>query len=245
MKENKKKVLLICITLICLGAIVIALFFGDRLLAIVRTRPRTENVWAFIRKPEDHQDWIIEPLTQCGDAPFVFPTRGFVGFLHADSFTPLKWHTGLDIFSGGEVGKTPVYAPYDAYLTREDDWKSSVILRIPEDPMQKDRQIWVYMTHMADKDGNSFIDAAYPPGTKEVFIHQGDLIGYQGNYSGNPVAPTGLHLHISIVRDDGTGHYTNETQIENVYDPSPYFGFQLSAKSITKNVPACAEDNSD
>ena len=239
MNENKKKVLLTCIILLCLALAVIALLFGDRLMAFVRTSGRTKNVWAFIRNPEEHQDWVIETFSQCGDAPFIFPTRGFIGFLHADSFSLLKWHTGLDIFSGTEVGKTAVYAPYDGYLTREADWKSSVILRIPSDPLQPDRQIWVYLTHMADKDGNSLIDDAFPPDTHEVFIKQGDLIGYQGNYSGDPNAPTGLHLHLSIVKDDGEGHYMNETKLQNVYDPSPWFGFPLSGKEAPTTPPAC------
>jgi len=45
-----------------------------------------------------------------------------------------------------------------------------------------------------------------------------------GNYSGEAGNPTGIHLHFSIVQDDGTGHYKNELKIENTLDPSPYLG---------------------
>ena len=70
-------------------------------------------------------------------------------------------------------------------------------------------------------------------------IKQGDLIGHQGNYSGDPNNPTGLHLHLSIVKDDGEGHYMNETRLQNVYDPSPWFGFPLSGKEAPTTPPAC------
>ncbi len=49
----------------------------------------------------------------------------------------------------------PVYAPYDAYLSRRADWKSTLVLRIPQDPLQPERQIWVYMTHLADAEGEA------------------------------------------------------------------------------------------
>ena len=152
----------------------------------------------------------------------------------------LKLHTGLDIFGGNPVGVTPIYAPYDGFLTRESDWKSSVIIRIPEDPLDPSRQIWVYMTHLADVDGNPLIDEAFPAGTHEKPVKKGDLIGYQGNYSGYPGSPTGIHLHISIVKDDGDGHL-NEMQISNTLDPSPYFGMQLHADRVDKNDkrPVC------
>ncbi len=182
----------------------------------------------------------MEALTHCGDAPFVLPTHGFIGYLYKDSFTPLKLHTGLDIFGGTAVGETPIYAPYDGFLTRESDWKSSLILRVPEDPLNPGEQIWVYMTHLADVQGNSLIEATFPPGTHEVAVKQGDLLGYQGNYSGYPGSPTGIHLHISIVKDDGKGKYLNELQIENTLDPSPYFGMQLNADIAAKSSPTCS-----
>lgn len=31
-----------------------------------------------------------------------------------------------------------------------------------------------------------------------------------------------MHLHFSIVKDDGNGRFLNELRIENTLDPSPY-----------------------
>lgn len=200
---------------------------------------RSSRVWEFLKDPASHADWKLAAGTRCGDAPFIFPTDGMVGFLWGDSFRIGHRHQGLDIFAGTEAGLAPVIAAYDGYLTRLADWKSSVILRIPSDPLAPGRQIWLYYTHMANRDGESYIAAEFPPGTREVFVPAGALLGYQGNYSGDPNNPTGIHLHFSIVKDDGRGNFLNELEIGNTYDPSPYLGMELSAKNNNGEAPMC------
>ena len=202
---------------------------------------RTRTVIEYIRNPESMADLQVPALSQCGDAPFLMPTDGMIGYLWDDSFRPGHRHTGIDIFAGTDVGITPVYAAYDGYLTRLSDWKSTVIIRIPSDPLQADRQIWTYYTHLADPDGNSLVDAAFPPGTGEVFVPAGTFLGYQGNYSGTPGSPTGVHLHFSIVLDDGEGQFLNELEIKNTLDPSPYLGMPLNGKEFPEGIPLCPE----
>jgi len=200
---------------------------------------RTVRVMDWIRNPQAHADWIIAARTRCANAPFTFPTTGFVGYLWDDTFQVGHRHQGIDIFGGTEPDKTPVYAAFDGYLTRLESWKSSVIIRLPQDPLQPNRQIWTYYTHMADPAGNSFIDSAFPPGTHEVFVNAGTLLGHQGNYSGDPNSPVGVHLHFSIVLDNGQGNFTNELDINNTLDPSPYFGINLNAQKDDGSVPLC------
>jgi len=202
---------------------------------------RSNHVWEFLTDPASHPDWKLAAGTRCGASPFLFPTDGMVGFLWDDSFRPGHRHQGIDIFAGTETGVTPDIAAYDGYLTRLADWKSSVILRVPSDPLQPGRQIWLYYTHMANLDGDSYISADFPPGTRELFVTAGTLLGYQGNYSGDPGNPTGVHLHFSIVRDDGSGNFLNELAIKNTYDPSPYLGLELNAKNSAGEVPLCAD----
>lgn len=200
---------------------------------------RSNRVWEFFADPDSHADWKLTAGTRCGDAPFIFPTDGMVGFLWDDSFRVGHRHQGIDIFSGTDVGVTPVIAAYDGYLTRLSDWKSSVIQRVPSDPLQPGRQIWLYYTHMANEDGTSYIVADFPPGTSEIFVTAGTLLGYQGNYSGDPNNPTGIHLHFSIVRDNGSESFMNELDIRNTYDPSPYLGLELNANTADGEVPLC------
>jgi hypothetical protein len=196
-------------------------------------------VWNWLRNPAAHTDLAIKAGARCGNAPFIFPTNGVIGYIWDDSFQLGHRHQGLDIFGGENVGLTPVVAAYDGYLTRLSDWKSSVIMRVPSDPLQPGQQIWLYYTHMADSSGNSYIAAAFPPGTHEVFIPAGTLLGHQGNYSGDPNNPVGVHLHFSIVRDDGNGTFLNELKIANTLDPSPYFNMALNANENRDMIPVC------
>ena len=200
---------------------------------------RTVHVMQFLHSPQDHPDWTVKVGAQCGEASFVFPSDGFIGYLWGDSFQAGHRHQGLDIFGGDDPGKVEVRAAYGGYLTRLSGWKSAVIVRIPKDPLQPDRQIWTYYAHMADPDGNSFISADFPAGTAEIFIKAGTLLGYQGDFSGDPLNPVGVHLHFSIVRDDGSGHFRNELEINNTLDPSPYFGLSLNANTNAGEIPLC------
>ncbi len=223
--------------------LVIVIVSGLFLFFTVRpSRQRALQLFAWLNDPTSHPEWVIAAGSRCGSAPFVFPTRGVVGFLWDDSFQIGHRHQGIDIFGGTKIGVTPVTAAYAGFLTRLPDWKSSVIVRVPNDPLSPDRQIWVYYTHMADASGNSFISQEFPPGTNEVPIDAGTLLGYQGDYSGDPNNPVGVHLHLSIVKDSG-GHFLNELDINNTYDPSPYFGLPLNAKQNPDQIPVCPPSN--
>ncbi len=198
----------------------------------------------FLTNPADHTDWQIAAGDRCGDAPFRLPTDGYIGFVWGDAFRPGQLHQGIDIFgpSGPDgLGKTPVVAVYDGTLTRLPEWRSAVIIRIADDPLQPGRQIWTYYTHMADAQGRSFVDAAFPPGTSEKFVRAGTLLGHQGNYSADPASPTGMHLHFSIVRDDGTGHFRNELVFANTLDPTPYLGVEVNAQRLGVGLAVCDE----
>jgi murein DD-endopeptidase MepM/ murein hydrolase activator NlpD len=97
---------------------------------------------------------------------------------------------------------------------------------------------------MATADGETdFIEPAFPAGVREVFVEQGTLLGYTGNYSGNPASPTGTHLHFSVVKNAGNT-YANELEFSNTLDTSPYlgmavnYGCQIAPPSCTPN-PLC------
>jgi hypothetical protein len=92
---------------------------------------------------------------------------------------------------------------------------------------------------MASKNGNSFIAESFPAGTSELFVEEGTLLGFQGDYSGDPLNPTGLHLHFSIVKDDGEGSFLNELEIENTIDPSPYFNLAVNHNNNMDEIPFC------
>ncbi len=207
----------------------------------MRTRlGRARRLGEWLNHPAAHAGWAIRVGERCGSAPFSMPSSGYIGFIWADSFRPGILHQGIDVFGGDAPGKVPVLAAYAGYLTRLPEWKSTVIVRIPADPLQPGRQIWAYYTHMADHNGDSYISPEYPTGTREVWVKAGTLLGYQGNFSGDPANPVGVHLHFSIVQDDGTGSFRNELKIENTLDPSPYLGLAVNAGQNPSQVVVCA-----
>lgn len=237
-KPRSRLIVVLVSVLMVLG--IVAIYFAYPWL---RTRSgRTWRLWEWFRNPQEHADWAIEAGERCGEAPFVMPTNGYIGFVWGDSFRPGHKHQGLDIFGGEEPGMTAVVAAYNGYLTRLPEWKSTVIIRIPDDPLNPGRQIWTYYTHMASTSGRSFIDEQFPPGTQEKYVEAGTLLGFQGNYSGDPINPTGVHLHFSIVKDDGQGAFRNELKISNTEDPSPYLGMPLNASNNAEQIVVCPRE---
>jgi len=216
--------------------IVTAVFYAYQIYRPNAARLVSFRTW--IQNPASRPDWKLSAGSQCGSAPFIFPTDGFVGFLWGDSFRPGHAHQGIDIFAGTDIGITQVIAAYPGHLTRLPDWKSTVIVRVPSDPLDPGTQIWLYYTHMADKSGNSFVSEEFPAGTFEKYIETGTFLGYQGDYSGDPDNPVGVHLHFSIVKDDN-GQFKNELEIRNTLDPSPYLGLPLNANENRDQIPLC------
>jgi len=228
--------------LVAVPLLVLLLYFAYRLLVPGASSGRWAYYRALLLDRESLSQYLLLPGMLCGDAPFAFPTTGAAIGLWDQSYRLGHRHQGIDIFAATEPGVTPVYAAYPGYLTRLPDWKASVIIRIPEDPLQPGRQIWNYYTHMATQEGESFISDQFPPGTSEVFVEAGTFLGYQGNYSGDPVNPTGLHLHFSVVRDDGEDGFLNELDIKNTLDPSPYFNLALNHDENPDEIPTCQLD---
>lgn len=233
MSRRNALLLALLLALVTLGGVGYTLYAG----AVARTA----RLLRYLNHPEAYAAWQVPARIRCGDAPFLFPTTGYIGYLWGDLFRPWHPHQGIDIFGGTAPGVTPVYAAYDGYLTRLPTWKASLIIR-HQDPLHPDRPIWTYYTHLADAEGRSLIDPTFPPGTREVFVRAGTLLGYQGNYSGTPGRPVGVHLHFSIVLDDGQGGFRNEWHITNTLDPSPYLGLPLRATRDLTEPPRCPED---
>jgi hypothetical protein len=227
--------------LLLLGAAVLALLAIVVVLArgyLGPDRATVRRLRAWIDAPQHFPHWRIDAGDRCGDAVMVMPTSGTVGWAWDTSFRPRHRHSGLDIFSpDGQLGVTPVVAAADGLLSRAEDWRSTVIIRHPdlEAPGLIDAgdTVWTYYTHMASVDGaTSYVDPAFPPGTRDMPVTAGARLGYQGRWSGSPAAPTGLHLHFSVVRSTPEGSYADETDIANTYDPVPFLGLSADAEGV-------------
>jgi murein DD-endopeptidase MepM/ murein hydrolase activator NlpD len=227
MKPERRPALILFIVA---GIILALVWLAAAVFGIGSVRGRQFFQWA--RSDEEARATLATVQREaCPGAPFILPADGFIGLLYNDPNGPYSSaapHQGIDIFSNTEPGVTPVYAAYSGYITREDDWRSTLIQRVPDDPLNLGTQIWLYYTHMADEQGNDFILDNFPPGTRELFVEQGTLLGYTGNYNGDSLRDIWVHLHFSIVQDDGSGRYTNELEFANTIDPTPYLGLPLN-----------------
>jgi len=229
--KKRSRLPLILVTLVVLALVAVIAAWALLPSAFVRSG-RWNRLMQWFGSPETLAAWQIQGGEKCEGAPMMLPTTGYIGVDYGDSFRPGHRHSGYDIFSpAGENNITPIVAAYDGYLTRESDWLSTVIIRHPDFPaLVNGAQIWTYYTHMASADGTeSYVSDAFPRGTYEVFVEAGTVLGYQGTWSGNTSAPTGLHLHFSVVKSAPSGGYANETDINNTYDPQPFLGVTRTA----------------
>ncbi len=225
---------LVILLLLIIGGIFIYRLVGDPL-------NRQFVIWGSGSQVAREQLMTVQ-RERCADAPFILPADGFIGLLYGDPRGPynrIRRHQGIDIFVDVEPGVQPVYAAYDGYITRQHDWVSTLIQRVPVDPLNPERTIWLYYTHMADEAGNDFIEPSFERGTFGFFVEQGTLLGYIGNYDGNVPSNIWTHLHFSVVQDDGSGKYLNEYYIDNTLDPTPYLGIDVSYENADGQRPEC------
>jgi hypothetical protein len=232
---------------IVIGLIVIVGGIFIWLLANALREPQNRSFLRWWRGDDEARAGLVTVQREaCPGAPFILPADGFIGLLYGDARGPYSRanpHQGIDIFSpdSSTPGLVPVYAAFDGYITREQDWNSTLIQRVPSDPLNPERQIWLYYTHMADSEGNDFIEEAFPQGVREFFVEQGTLLGHTGNYNGNSPRSIWVHLHFSIVLDDGNGRYLNELEFSNTVDPSPYLSMPLN-ENCSQSPPTCSQD---
>ncbi len=70
----------------------------------------------YLADPAAHADWQIVAGERCGDAPFILPTTGYLGFGYGDAWRPghsaarsaSSRHQGFDLFGPTGLGETAV-----------------------------------------------------------------------------------------------------------------------------------------
>ena len=180
-------------------------------------------------RPRDVAESGPAGLEACPGAPWRLPTHGDLG---------MWWTTyQLGFMGEGYENTVPVYAVADGLLTRRPDWDSAVAIQ-HDDPLWPGEKVWSFYGDMAGGEvGESFIVPDFPPGSEGVPVRAGQLLGYQGAWSGSPGRPLWTHLHFAVVAALEDGSFPNEivglveeepsperTGPEFALDPSPYLG---------------------
>jgi hypothetical protein len=168
--------------------LIAAAFSLDRQAPLRRVRLR--QFWS---NPAAHTDWQIVAGARCGEAPFLAPTDGYIGFVWGDSFRVGQQHQGVDIFgpTGPDGLDRLVVAAYDGYLTlcRTGAQPSSSGFQRPA----RARPPGLDLLHAhGRRDGRSFIDPAFPPGTTRK-LSVPDAARRSRNYSADPRARPACH----------------------------------------------------
>ncbi|MEE8392089.1 MAG: glycosyltransferase family 39 protein [Anaerolineae bacterium] len=155
-----------------------------------------------VYRPRDVVEGAPTDLEACPGAPWRLPTRGDLG---------MWWVTyQLGFMGEGYENAVPVYAVADGSLMRRLDWNSAVAIQ-HDDPLRPGEKIWSYYGDMASGwGGESFVVPNFSPGSEGMPVKAGQLLGYQGQWSGQQGNPIWVHLHFAVVPALADGSFPSE-----------------------------------
>jgi len=161
----------------------------------------------------------VTPLA-CPSAPWQLPTSGAFG---------VQWsENGLNIFGWGSKNTEPVFAVADGVLIRPSDWEGALVIR-HDDPLSPGDKVWTVYADMLSASGSEpYILDDFPPGSIEMPVNAGQLLGYQGEWSGRIYWPMPAHLLFAVVNEIPSSIMMKEDVFKNAVDPTLYLGISLN-----------------
>ena len=122
----------------------------------------------------------------CPGAPWPLPTAAALG---------VRWYNQtLSLMGVGYDHSVPVYAVADGQLMRRAEWPDAVAI-LHDDPLTPGQSAWAFYGGMSSRDGGvSYVSAVFPPGSTDVPVKAGELLGYQGSYR-----YAWVHLHFAVL----------------------------------------------
>ena len=131
---------------------------------------------------------------------------------------------GIDFFGNAKEANSPVYAVADGILTRRPEWVDAVAI-LHEDPLRPGEKVWAFYGGMASASGtDSFVAEDFPAGITDIPVKSGQLLGYQGTWSGTPQWPQWVHVFIALVDAHGKSSQPQNITSADLLDPAPYLG---------------------
>ena len=176
----------------------------------------------------------VTKIDSCSGAAWQIPSTASLGIQLRDR--------SLDLFGQGNEGDLPVYAPADGLLTRLSDRTDALAIQ-HDDPLLPGKKVWTVYEGMASADGRrSYIAEEFPAGSSDIPVKAGQLIGYQGVWSGKPQWPMWVHVHFSVIQADDPALRPGQMTSVTFLDPAPYLGLVLdvanqNVQSLRCNQP--------
>ena len=169
---------------------------------------------------------VTTTVDACPGADWRLPSDGSLGIQLVND--------GIDFFGNAKEASTPVYAMADGILTRRPEWVDAVAI-LHEDPLRPGEKIWAFYGGMAAANGaDSFVSEDFPPGMTDIPVKSGQLLGYQGTWSGTPQWPKWVHVFIALVDAHGKSSQPKNITSADLLDPAPYLGLIVESG---KNYP--------
>jgi 4-amino-4-deoxy-L-arabinose transferase-like glycosyltransferase len=171
---------------------------------------------------------VSNSLPACPGALWRLPSDGSLG---------VQWREGgIDFLGQGNEGKVPVYAVAAGLLTRLTDWADAVAI-LHDDPFNPGAKLWSYYGDMAAANGTeSYVVQDFPSGVSGIPVQAGQLLGYQGTWSGKPFWSTWIHMHFNLIRAVKQEAFpSDELTFEDMLDPTPYLNLALQPQTENEN----------
>jgi 4-amino-4-deoxy-L-arabinose transferase-like glycosyltransferase len=167
-------------------------------------------------------------ITTCPGAPWRIPTGAGLGI----QIAPPGY---LDFFGHGNAGEIPVYAAADGLLSRPEDPPEGLIGAViiqHDDPRGNAGKVWSVYADLRSFDGQAIlISPEFAPGAKDIPVKQGQLLGYQGNWSGREMMPAWVHLRFAVLQANPDGSFPENASNRVLLDPSALLGIQVKEGS--------------
>lgn len=97
-----------------------------------------------------------------------------------------------------------------------------------DDPLRPGEKVWTVYANMISASGLDFyIDEQFPPGSTDMPVVSGQLLGYQGDWGGRPYWPVWPHLNFSVVQAEKDGSFPEVISTENTLYASDYLGILI------------------
>jgi hypothetical protein len=191
----------------------------------------------FVYRARGYRPSVSDHPMTCPGASWQLPTSSAIGVQRGE--------TGLNIYGWGNENTVPVYAVADGLLTRYPDWVDAVAIQ-HDDPLRPGEKVWSLYADMASASGlESYVVEGFPPGSTEVPVRAGQLLGYQGVWSGRLGWGIPIHLRFALIYEVPNSASISDRALKNAVDPTHYLGILLRDRDGSTYLQKlrCKEDN--
>jgi hypothetical protein len=169
----------------------------------------------------------------CPRAAWRLPSDGSLGIHLVND--------GIEFFGNAKEASAPVSAMADGMLTRPPEWVDAVVI-LHDDPLRPGEKVWAFYGGMAAANGiDSFVAQDFPAGITDIPVKSGQLLGYQGRWSGNPPWPQWVHMFLAVVDARGQSAPPRNITSADLLDPAPYLGLLIESGKDSHQSLQCKE----